>query len=228
MSRSKSTTVAPPARKPAALPETAGAMPWLSAQDAKKETNPFTERDWRMLVYAWSGLVIRITLVLGAVFSVYQFLAAREERRVERSLQLVELWERTDYQAAQRALKTRLGELNARYANLIGNQPSASEQAIYANRIGLEALTADGGTMPLAEFQDQFDRIVYFLNRVAFCVEGDLCSRAVADAYFRDFAASFWSYFSGYIAQTRKKASPNFAVPIEQYLFGSSRAAAPL
>lgn len=218
---------ATPAKKPDALPETAGAMPWLSAHEVKKETNPFTERDWRMLIYAWSGLVIRITLVLGAAFSVYQFLAAREEKRVERSLELVELWEQPDYQSAQRALKTRIGALNDRYASLIGSQSSASEKVIYANRIGLEALTADGGAMPLSDFREQFDRIVYFLNRVAFCVEGDLCSRDVADAYFRDFAASFWNYFSGYIAQQRKSASPNYALPIEQYLFGSSGAIAP-
>ena len=210
-----------PQKKPAALPETAGAMPWLSAHEVKKESNPFTERDWRMLVYAWSGLVIRITLVLGAIFSVYQYLAAREEKRVERSLELVELWEQPDYQAAQRALKLRIGALNERYASLVGEHPTASEQAVYASRIGMEALTADGGTMPLADFQDQFDRIVYFLNRVSFCVEGGLCSREVADAYFRDFAQSFWSYFSGYIVRQRKAFSPTYALPIEQYLEGS-------
>ena len=141
-------TAEAPQKKPAALPETAGAMPWLSAHEVKKESNPFTERDWRMLVYAWSGLVIRITLVLGAIFSVYQYLAAREEKRVERSLELVELWEQPDYQAAQRALKLRIGALNERYASLIGENPTAAERAVYASRIGMEALTAEGGTTP--------------------------------------------------------------------------------
>lgn len=214
-------TAAPPRKKAAALPETAGALPWISEHEVKKEANPFTERDWRMLVYAWSGLVIRITLVVGAVFSVYQYLAAREEKRVERALELVDLWERPEYQAAQRALKVRIEGLNERYASLVGESPTPSEQAVYASRIGMEALTADGGTMPLAEFQDQFDRIVYFLNRVSFCVEGGLCSREVADAYFRDFAQSFWSYFSGYVARQRNAFSPTYALPMEQYLNAS-------
>jgi hypothetical protein len=214
-------------KKRAALQESAKAMPLPDTQDVKKEANPFADRDWRMFIYAWSGLFVRIVLILGAVFSVYQFLAARDEKRVERSLELVELWEQPDYQTAQRALKTRIGELNERYAALIGDQPSESERAAYAERIGIEALGAEDGIPPPADFQEQFDRIVYFLNRVAFCVEGNLCSREVADAYFKDFAVSFWNYFAGYVAIQRKSFSPNYAVPIEQYVLGRSKPPSP-
>ena len=65
-------------------------------------------------------------------------------------------------------------------------------------------MNADGGVMPLPEFQDQFDRLVYFLNRVSFCVEGNLCDRDIADAYFQDYANSFWRYFRGYVEKQRK------------------------
>ena len=81
---------ATPARKPARLPETTEGHPWVSSQEIKKESNPFTEKDWRMLVYVWSGLAVRIVLVAGAVFSVYQFLLAREETRVQRALEMVQ------------------------------------------------------------------------------------------------------------------------------------------
>jgi hypothetical protein len=214
-----------PAGKTASLPETTEGSPWVSTHEIKKESNPFTERDWRMFIYAWFGLLVRITLVFGALFSVYQFLAAREEQRVTRSLELVELWEQPEYQAAQRAMKRRIDDLNAKYAKLIGDRPSANDRAVFLSRIGTEALSADGGTMPVDEFREHFDKIVYFLNRMSFCIDGDLCSRNVTDAYFRDFAVSFWSYFSGYIAEQRSSVSPTYAMPIEKYVLGDANPA---
>ncbi len=216
-----------PAAKKTTLPETTEGHPWPSNHEIKKESNPFTDRDWRMLVYAWFGLLVRLIIVFGALFSVYQFLAAREEKRVERSLALVELWETPDYQAAQRAVKTRLADLNAKYANLLPANPSATERAVYVERIGIEALNETGGAMPLPEFQDQFDRIVYFLNRMAFCVEGDLCSADVVDAYFRDYAVSFWGYFSGYVEKQRRAGTSNYARPIEAYVVNGIQPATP-
>lgn len=211
----------PPAKKKTQLPETTEGLPWPSNHEIKKESNPFTERDWRMWLYAWSGLLVRFTIVLGAVFTVYQFLAAREQGRVQRSLELVELWEKTEYQNAQSAVKQRLSALNEKYASLLGANPSDKELAVYYDRIGIEAMTASGGTMPLAEFNDQFDRVVYFLNRVSFCVEGAICSQRIADAYFREYAESFWQYFSGYITKQRKAGANSYARPIEEYVKGS-------
>lgn len=207
-----------PNRKPVQLPETQEALPWVSHHEIKKESNPFTDRDWRMLGYAWFGFILRILLVFGAIFSVYQFLVAREEKRVERTLQLVELWEQDDYQAAQEALRERLAALNAKYATLLPNNPSQSEMAVYSEKVGLEVMTAEGGSMPLPEFRKHFDRLVYFLNRLSFCVEGNLCSRDIADAYFRDYAVSFWTYFSGYVAEQRKAGLTTYALPVERYV----------
>lgn len=202
----------------AELEETVTAFPDRSTQEIKKEANPFTDRDWRMLGYAWSGFLLRLLLIAGGVFTVVQYFQTREEARIERTLQLVELWEQPEYQTAQKALKARLDALNEQYSGLLGSNPSPDEQKIYAERIGIAALGAEGGTMPLGEFRDHFDRIVYFLNRVAFCVEGNLCQRAVADAYFHDFAASFWTYFERHAQQERRRGSPNYAVTIENWL----------
>jgi uncharacterized protein YdhG (YjbR/CyaY superfamily) len=210
-----------PAKKKTQLPETTEGFPWPSNHEIKKESNPFTERDWRMWLYAWSGLIVRFTIILGAIFTIYQYLANREQTRVQRTLELVELWEKPEYQDAQRAVKQRLTDLNEKYASLLGANPSQKELAIYYDRIGIEAMTDSGGTMPLAEFSGQFDRVVYFLNRVAFCVEGNICSQRIADAYFRDYAESFWQYFAGYIAKQRKAGASSYAQPIENYLSGS-------
>ena len=84
--------------------------------------------------------------------------------------------------------------------------------------IGSKAMTDEGGTMPLSEFQDQFDRIVYFLSRLASCVNTKLCDRAVADEFFLDYARSFWRFFSTHIERERRSSSANLAVGIEAYV----------
>ncbi len=208
----------PPAPRKIVLPETTEGHPWPSSQEIKKESNPFTERDWRMWVYAWSGLAVRFTIVLGAIFSVYQFLAAREQARIQRAFEMVELWEKPEYQAAQRAVKTRIDGLNARYATILSDQPTMNAKSVVRKKLGIEAMTADGGAMPIAEFEEQFDRVVYFLNRIAFCVQGGLCSKDVIDAYFGEYARSFWTYFAGYVDQQRDALSPTYAQPIEAYV----------
>jgi hypothetical protein len=194
-------------------------FPERSPQDIQPaSSNPFTATDWRLWSYAWAGFGLRVFLMFGAVFSVYQYLAAREEQRVQRALELVELWEQPQYQEAQRALKKRITDLQTEFSAMVATQPTDSERKVVRDQIGIRAMSASGGSMPIAEFEEKFDRIVFFLNRLSFCVEGNLCSRAVVDANFRDFAASFWQYFEGYVARERKRGSPTFAKPLETYV----------
>jgi len=173
-----------------------------------------------MLLYAWAGLAVRVAVIFAGAFSVYQFLATTEEKRVERTFQLLELWERPEYQEAQLAVRQRIADLLERYPNQFGDDPSPTELAVYMDRIGLAAMREDGGTMPLPEFRRHFDALVYFLNRVATCVQANQCSRQVTDDYFRDLSVTFWNYFSKYARQVRAAGSTTFSVPIEEYVTG--------
>jgi hypothetical protein len=187
-------------------------------QDDFNDGNPFAESDWRVQLNAWVGFLLRVVLVLAAAFSVVQYLSQREETRVSETLKLVDLWEQGDYQVAQQALRTRLAELNKQYADEFPANGSDAEKAFYFRRIGDVAMTAEGGTMALPEFEEHFGRLVYFLNRIAFCVGENICSEKVSDAYFADYAVSFWRYFSGYAGKQRKAGNPNFAKAIEEYV----------
>lgn len=187
-------------------------------QDDFNDGNPFNESDWRVQLNAWVGFALRVVLVFAAGFSVFQYLAQREETRVSETLKLVDLWEQDQYQGPQQALRNRLAELNKLYADEFPANGSAAEKAFYFRRIGDVAMTAEGGTMPLPEFEEHFGRLVYFLNRVAFCVGENICSEKISDAYFADYAVSFWRYFSGYAAKQRKGGNPNFAKAIEEYV----------
>jgi hypothetical protein len=85
-------------------------------------------------------------------------------------------------------------------------------------RIGSEAMTAEGGDKPLADFRADFDRVLYFLNRIGFCVEGKLCARSMTNDYFGDYALSFWQYFRGYVMAERKAGSTGLAAPLETFI----------
>lgn len=187
-------------------------------QDDFNDGNPFNESDWRVLLNAWVGFALRVVLVLAAGFSAFQYLAQREEARVSETLKLVDLWEQDQYQAAQQALRTRLADLNKLYAKDYPANGSDAEKAFYFRKLGEAAMTTEGGTLPLPEFEQHFGRLIYFLNRVSFCVAENLCSDTVSDAYFADYAVSFWRYFSGYAARQRKAGNANFAKAIEDYV----------
>lgn len=217
-----SEAVAPVAGMPAPAPARAARdlpdpLPVPSAQEIKKEASPFNDPDWRVRLYTWCGFGLRVLLIIGAVVTALEYFAAREEKRVEHTLDLVTLWEGERYQEAQAALDARLQPLRENAVAMLGSDPARADLELLYKRIGEQAMTEAGGSQPLPEFRDAFGRIVYFLNRLAFCVEGNLCSRDVADAYFRDFAESFWIYFSGYILDERK-TSPNYAKPLEDYV----------
>lgn len=179
---------------------------------------PEKEQDTRSFMHGWVDLALRVALLFGAVFSAYQYLVARDETRIGRSLDLVETWERPEYQEAQRALRDRLAGLNEKYGELVAKNATDREVAIFQARLGAEALTDGGGALPLAEFTGHFDRIVYFLNRLSTCVNGNLCSKPVADEFFRDFALSFWRYFSAHVEAERKRGQPSYGLAIETYV----------
>lgn len=211
----------PPApAKKTTLPETTEGLPWQSNHEVKKESNPFTERDWRMVVYAWSGLAVRVAILVGGLFSYYQYVETSEEKRMTRTFELLAEWDKPEYQTAQVALRQRITDLNSTYRDLMPSNPSESERAIIMDRIGLAALSENGGTMPLAEFKEHFDRIASFLNRVATCVQANQCSRDVTNDYFRDYAVTFWRYFAKYSRQMRQSGSTTFSVPLEEFVTG--------
>ena len=212
-----------PARKPRrkellAMPEMSDQFPEASGPDVTEETNPFTSKDWRMLIYAWADVLVRVFIILGGIFAIYQYSETRKEKRVQQTLQLVELWDQPDFQNAQLVVKDRLASLNNEFAGQLGQNPSQEELAVYYRQVGLQALSVAGPDMPLEEFRARYEKVLYFLNRLAFCVDGNLCEQSVADAFFYDYASSFWRYFSGYAERERQRGVVGYATAIENYV----------
>src|SRR6185369_7070192 len=82
--------------------------------------NLFVGGDWRVSANAWAGFGLRMLLICGTLFTVYQYMMQRQEMRVERALQLVELWDQDKYQDAAKAVKVRLAGLLANNPNPFG------------------------------------------------------------------------------------------------------------
>lgn len=201
------------------VPEGASPLPGPS----EWTENLFIGGDWRVSANAWAGFGLRLLLICGTLFTVYQYMMQRQEMRVERALQLVELWDQDKYQEAAKVVKARLAGLLAKNPNPFGQNPSQKELAVYYEKLGIEALKPEGGDMPLPEFQEHFDRLVYFLNRVSFCVERNICDRDIADTYFQDYAASFWRYFKGYAEKRRKDGERSYATAVEKFVGGNAQ-----
>ena len=115
-------------------------------------------------------------------------------------------------------MKDRLASLNNEFAGQLGQNPSQEELAVYYRQVGLQALSVAGPDMPLEEFRARYEKVLYFLNRLAFCVDGNLCEQSVADAFFYDYASSFWRYFSGYAERERQRGVAGYATAIENYV----------
>jgi len=192
------------------VPEGASPIPGVS----EWTENLFLEGDWRVSANAWAGFGLRVLLIVGTLFTVYQYMMQRQELRVERTLALVELWDQDKYQEAAKAVRTRLAGLVKDNPNPFGANPSQKDLAYYYAKIGEQALSE--GEPP--EFQEQFDRLVYFLNRVSFCVDRNICDRDIATNYFQDYANSFWRFFAGYAEKRRKQGEPAYAVAIEKFV----------
>ena len=180
--------------------------------------NLFEGGDWRVSANAWAGFGLRVLLIAGTLFTVYQYMMQRAEMRVERALALVELWDQDKYQEAAKAVKDRLAGLLAKNPNPFGAKPTEKDLAFYYARIGEQALDSSGADPATPQFQEEFDRLVYFLNRVSFCVDRNICDRDIAQNYFQDYAASFWRYFRGYAEKRRKQGEPAYAVAIEKFV----------
>ena len=95
--------------------------------------NIFADGDWRCFGQCLGGLpAARPADHRDPVFSVYQYWRPGQEMRVERTLQLVELWERGEYQEAQKcAEEASCRRSTKNTSDLLGNSPSQTELAVY-------------------------------------------------------------------------------------------------
>lgn len=178
-----------------------------------------TETEHRFLgvpISIWDGLagLFTVLAVLGGIFGLiiaYVELGQRREAaQAEATLALLDVWEgstqgSTNYLNAFRALDTRL-------AARLNEVPQADLDAARADDTMRAALYARAARQILADAEAQrgFEDIVYFFQRLAICVELDLCDRKATLAFFEGPMRSFSVTFAAPIAE-RRAAAADFA-----------------
>ncbi|MGR3271788.1 hypothetical protein DU478_05380 [Thalassococcus profundi] len=164
----------------------------------------------------WDGLAGLFTVLavlgglIGLILAYFELAQRREAARAEATLALLDVWEGatqggTHYLNAFRALDARVK------ANL-DEVPQADLDAARADDTMRAALYArvTREVMDDPEAQRAFEDVVYFFQRLAICVETNLCDREATLAFFGGPMRSFSLTFSAPIAN-RRAAVTDFA-----------------
>jgi hypothetical protein len=145
----------------------------------------------------------KIAIVAAALFAVYQFLDALEDRRVERSMDYIANFERGPVASARATVNAALRPYAADFAQMAKQGVSAEDKKAI-----IKTLVEDDETGRLA---DALDRQVDFYEGLRLCVGEDLCSRNVIAGYFcPERAAVLWNDFRPYIDE-RRANNPDYA-----------------
>lgn len=158
-------------------------------------------------LWVWEGLghVVKIFGALGLLLAVYQYFTVGEAERSKETLEMIDHWETREYSDAFQRLRVKVTEFMASIPEedlaIVRNDEQAADNLrknMYANILEDETTRQD------------FDKIVYFFNRLGLCIKAKLCSSQTADTFFKDPLRGFMSNFSNLIADRRKEL-PGYA-----------------
>lgn len=151
---------------------------------------------WASQASLWSSLIVKIILIAGALFSVWQYLEAKNEQRIARTFDLVTLWESDRLQAAYRQLYADIEIYRQNNQNplqqLAISEPDLNPEALVGQAIWDQAYENGSGAVP----RENILTLQYFLSRAVTCSQENLCDKHLISVFFDDFALDFWQYFS--------------------------------
>jgi hypothetical protein len=157
-----------------------------------------------------------VATAAGIIFAVVQYRGQAEATRTQQSLEYIEKWEDggylNDYEMLQSKLTEILNGLTLAERKFVDSAPASGKRTANAN-VGRATVGAIG-----EKGQETVDKLFYFFNKIAICVNYSLCSKSATDVFFREAVESFWIYFGWYAEEKRRTGYPTFAREIETYL----------
>jgi hypothetical protein len=172
---------------------------------------PVTDRHSHKLfgtqLWVWEGLSYVVTVLgaFGVIFAVTQYFLAQEADRSKETLAMIEIWETRGYSKS-------FTDLGASVQDFLISAPKEDLQLAGKNKSAAENLRKAmyAKVLSNAASKEDFDRVVYFFNRLGLCVEASLCSSKTADIFFQDSLRGFMSNFSELI-QDKRSTLPGYA-----------------
>ncbi len=170
----------------------------------------------------WLDLFVKSAAIIAGIFAVYQYLQARQDLRVVRSLDYVERFNDFDTSIGRAHAKiSRTLWLNnsqiLRLREILRTLPADQAEALRSRF--LRKLLDNGG--PDGEgLRGDLHTIVQFFDTLQICIRSGLCDEASAYAFFGDYVVTFWNNFSVAIAESRV-LDPNYGAGLEHVLRGA-------
>lgn len=153
--------------------------------------------------------LVKALTIAGVVFAAWQYLEARQEARIARTLAYVERFEQGDVGAARQRINGVIREYLPQFANIEGITQEDRDSMVLS-------IVEVGG----ASFERDIDLIVDFFHGLSICVQEVLCERGVAERYFASSdATNIWANFEPYV-RTRRENNPAFARALEAFVGG--------
>lgn len=186
------------------------------AEDDSNEPAVRPASRWRSLIRDVNfilGMAVRTVVIIGGVLTYIQYSHSVKREQIQRSFELVDLWQGEKMQSSQNALQTEILKL-ARDAKSLSESSGNSLDPAFTQKVVADRLwdeIAAGGELSTAFFD-----VLFFLNRASYCATSDLCDKPVIDDFFKDYAKQFWSYFGENLERSRATDTH----PIKTYLEG--------
>lgn len=164
-----------------------------------------------LALWKWTAISHLMSLLglLTLIFGVFQYVGTVRAERAGRTLEMIEDWVDGGYRDAFLGLAARTEPLVAKARANLGDPSAASEADLREARSQIVAVVLDG-----AEGDAQFDKVVYYFNRLGLCLEARLCLDDTARIFFADTLDDFLSVFGDEIA-ARRQARPGYAAGVD-------------
>lgn len=162
----------------------------------------------------WLDASTKIGLLVGGLFTGWQYLEAKQTQRVERTFNFVSTLNQGDTAKAREAISTelrgQLPELSQVHATQM--TPKAADE-VHTKIVQGLVYKSHGGRGLGAELDLLFDQF----GQIQVCVEKHLCDGDTARAFLGAYARTLWSNFRPHIDE-RRQTIPGYGAGLERFV----------
>ena len=169
-----------------------------------------------------SKILLIVATLAGGVWAVVQYADARHAARVTRTLEYVERFNKDNVLRARMRLGRTWYNLRGYVAKVsLGSRDAAD----YEQRLRQLVFTVvenapvelDDGSKAKGLVGD-LDQLQSFFGELEICIEGSLCDKETADAYFSDYATRFYCLHEPFISYKQRDYDSSYGVRLNVFL----------
>jgi hypothetical protein len=159
----------------------------------------------------------KMGLLIGGLFSGWQYLEAKQTQRVERTFNFAGTLNQGDAAKAREAISAELrGQLpELSRIRAIPMPPEVADEVHAKIARGLMSMSRGG-----RELGAELDLLLGQFEQIQVCVEKHLCDGDTARAFLGAYAHTLWTNFLPYINDQRQQTIPGYGAGLERFVAG--------